>query len=81
MEIEERIKVVEVVALGMDPPVFLKAGDVVELGIDGLGQQRHQVGHSLARLFPVERAKRLLGFRVNEARARPAGRRLGAGWL
>ena len=31
------------VGLGMDPPVFLKAGDVVELGIDGLGQQRQRV--------------------------------------
>lgn len=28
------------VGLGFDPPVFLKAGDVVELGIDGLGTQR-----------------------------------------
>jgi 2-keto-4-pentenoate hydratase/2-oxohepta-3-ene-1,7-dioic acid hydratase in catechol pathway len=24
----------------MKPPVFLKAGDVVELGIEGLGQQK-----------------------------------------
>jgi len=31
------------VGLGMDPPVFLKAGDVVELGIEGLGQQRQRV--------------------------------------
>ncbi|NNE92403.1 MAG: fumarylacetoacetate hydrolase family protein [Verrucomicrobiales bacterium] len=28
------------VGLGFDPPQFLKAGDVVELGIDGLGQSR-----------------------------------------
>jgi len=27
------------VGLGMKPPVFLKAGDVVELGIEGMGQQ------------------------------------------
>ena len=31
------------VGLGFDPPVFLKAGDVVELGIEGLGQQRQRV--------------------------------------
>ena len=32
------------VALGMKPtPVYLKAGDVVELGIDGLGTSRQQV--------------------------------------
>ena len=28
------------VGLGMKPPVFLKAGDVVELGIEGLGTQK-----------------------------------------
>ncbi|TPM29137.1 fumarylacetoacetate hydrolase family protein [Mesorhizobium sp. B2-3-5] len=28
------------VGLGMKPPMFLKAGDVVELGIEGLGQQK-----------------------------------------
>ena len=28
------------VGLGMKPPTFLKAGDVIELGIEGLGQQR-----------------------------------------
>lgn len=28
------------VGLGMKPPTFLKAGDVVELGIEGLGNQR-----------------------------------------
>lgn len=31
------------VALGMKPPVYLKPGDVVELGIEGLGQQRQDV--------------------------------------
>jgi 2-keto-4-pentenoate hydratase/2-oxohepta-3-ene-1,7-dioic acid hydratase in catechol pathway len=31
------------VGLGFDPPVFLRAGDVVELGIDGLGRQRQHV--------------------------------------
>lgn len=31
------------VALGQDPPVFLKAGDLVELGIDKLGCQRQRV--------------------------------------
>jgi len=28
------------VGMGMKPPRYLKAGDVVELGIDGLGSQR-----------------------------------------
>ena len=28
------------VGLGFDPPRFLKSGDVVELGIDGLGESR-----------------------------------------
>jgi 2,4-didehydro-3-deoxy-L-rhamnonate hydrolase len=28
------------VGLGMKPPVYLKAGDIMELGIDGLGSQR-----------------------------------------
>ena len=28
------------VGLGFDPPVYLKDGDVVELGIDGLGMQK-----------------------------------------
>jgi 2,4-diketo-3-deoxy-L-fuconate hydrolase len=27
----------------MNPPTFLKAGDVVELGIDGLGSQRQRI--------------------------------------
>jgi 2,4-didehydro-3-deoxy-L-rhamnonate hydrolase len=31
------------VGLGMNPPVFLKAGDVVELGIDSLGESRQLV--------------------------------------
>ena len=31
------------VGLGMDPPRFLKPGDVVELGIDSLGFSKQQV--------------------------------------
>ncbi len=31
------------VGLGMKPPKYLKVGDVVELGIDGLGRSRQQV--------------------------------------
>ena len=31
------------VGMGMKPPKFLKAGDVMELGIDGLGSQRQTV--------------------------------------
>ena len=31
------------VGMGMKPPRFLEAGDVVELGIEGLGQQRQDV--------------------------------------
>lgn len=31
------------VGMGMTPPVYLRAGDRVELGISGLGQQRQQV--------------------------------------
>ena len=31
------------VGFGMKPPVYLKGGDVVELGIDGLGVQRQRV--------------------------------------
>ncbi|AMP97716.1 Ureidoglycolate lyase [Pedobacter cryoconitis] len=31
------------VGLGFNPPVYLKAGDVVELGIDGLGTSRQEV--------------------------------------
>jgi 2-keto-4-pentenoate hydratase/2-oxohepta-3-ene-1,7-dioic acid hydratase in catechol pathway len=37
------------VGMGMDPQVFLRAGDVVELGIKGLGTQRQTVrAHGLA---------------------------------
>jgi 2,4-diketo-3-deoxy-L-fuconate hydrolase len=31
------------VGLGFKPPIYLKAGDVVELGIEGLGRQRQRV--------------------------------------
>jgi len=31
------------VGLGMNPPMYLQAGDVVDLGIDGLGESRQQV--------------------------------------
>ena len=31
------------VALGMRPPKYLKAGDIVELGIDGLGESRQKL--------------------------------------
>ncbi|MDB5110400.1 MAG: fumarylacetoacetate hydrolase family protein [Mucilaginibacter sp.] len=31
------------VGLGMNPPVYLKPGDIVELGIDGLGTSKQQV--------------------------------------
>ncbi len=31
------------VALGMKPPRFLKPGDVIDLGIEGLGTQRQTV--------------------------------------
>ncbi len=31
------------VAAGFDPPKWLKAGDVIEMGIDGLGEQKHEV--------------------------------------
>ncbi len=31
------------VGLGCKPPEYLKPGDVVELGVEGLGQQRHDV--------------------------------------
>jgi 2-keto-4-pentenoate hydratase/2-oxohepta-3-ene-1,7-dioic acid hydratase in catechol pathway len=31
------------VALGMKPPQYLKAGDVVEVGIEGLGESRQIV--------------------------------------
>jgi 2-keto-4-pentenoate hydratase/2-oxohepta-3-ene-1,7-dioic acid hydratase in catechol pathway len=29
--------------MGFDPPVWLRSGDVMELGIDGLGSQRQAV--------------------------------------
>ena len=31
------------VGMGQNPPVYLKPGDVMELGIDGLGAQRQEV--------------------------------------
>jgi len=31
------------VGLGMNPPVYLNAGDVVELGVEGLGESRQKV--------------------------------------
>jgi 2-keto-4-pentenoate hydratase/2-oxohepta-3-ene-1,7-dioic acid hydratase in catechol pathway len=31
------------VGLGLNPPVYLKAGDEIELGIDGLGVQKQKV--------------------------------------
>jgi len=31
------------VGMGQTPPIYLKAGDVVELGVEGLGQQRQDV--------------------------------------
>ncbi len=31
------------IGLGMKPPQYLKVGDVVELGIEGLGESRQQV--------------------------------------
>jgi 2-keto-4-pentenoate hydratase/2-oxohepta-3-ene-1,7-dioic acid hydratase in catechol pathway len=31
------------VGMGQKPPVFLKEGDVVELGVEGLGVQRQRV--------------------------------------
>jgi 2-keto-4-pentenoate hydratase/2-oxohepta-3-ene-1,7-dioic acid hydratase in catechol pathway len=34
------------VGLGMKPPTFLRAGQVITLGIDGLGQQRQEVGQA-----------------------------------
>ena len=34
------------VGLGQEPPVFLKAGDIVELGIESLGRQRQRVAPS-----------------------------------
>ena len=34
------------VGLGFKPPIFIKPGDVIELGIEGLGEQR-QVAKTL----------------------------------
>ncbi|HST82000.1 MAG TPA: fumarylacetoacetate hydrolase family protein, partial [Kineosporiaceae bacterium] len=31
------------VALGMNPPLWLQAGDIMEVSIDGLGTQRQRV--------------------------------------
>ncbi len=31
------------VGLGMQPPLWLQPGDIVTLGIDGLGEQRQRV--------------------------------------
>lgn len=31
------------VGLGMNPPLYLKPGDIMELGIDGLGTSRQEV--------------------------------------
>ncbi|HEY4053779.1 MAG TPA: fumarylacetoacetate hydrolase family protein [Terriglobales bacterium] len=39
------------VGLGMKPPLYLKAGDVVELGITGLGESRQQVIAYDGRMF------------------------------
>lgn len=36
------------VGLGFKPPIFLKDGDVIELGIDGLGESR-QVAKAYAK--------------------------------
>lgn len=35
------------VGLGMNPPVYLRSGDVVELGIEGLGESRQKVTASV----------------------------------
>lgn len=32
------------VGMGQKPPTYLKGGEIIELGIDGLGQQRQKVG-------------------------------------
>jgi 2-keto-4-pentenoate hydratase/2-oxohepta-3-ene-1,7-dioic acid hydratase in catechol pathway len=34
------------VGLGQRPPLYLEAGDVMELGIEGLGGQRQVVGQA-----------------------------------
>ncbi|MCG5221080.1 fumarylacetoacetate hydrolase family protein [Streptosporangium sp. KLBMP 9127] len=33
-------------ALGMDPEAYPRAGDVVELEIDGLGRRRQRIGQA-----------------------------------
>jgi len=40
---ETRMRIVRYSGMGMRPPEFLKAGDVMELSIAGLGTQRHRV--------------------------------------
>jgi 2-keto-4-pentenoate hydratase/2-oxohepta-3-ene-1,7-dioic acid hydratase in catechol pathway len=37
------------VGLGLSPPTYLKDGDTMELGIDGLGTQTHAVIRSAAK--------------------------------
>ena len=47
------------VGLGMKPaPVYLKAGDVVTLGIEGLGEQRQRVVGSKGRAARVVRGEK-----------------------
>ena len=43
------------VGLGMKPPLYLKKGDVMTLGIEGLGEQRQEVVgvQGLNFLFPL----------------------------
>jgi len=31
------------VGLGMKPPTYLNVGDIVELGVDGLGESRQEI--------------------------------------
>jgi 2-keto-4-pentenoate hydratase/2-oxohepta-3-ene-1,7-dioic acid hydratase in catechol pathway len=31
------------VGMGMKPPLFLKVGDIITLGVEGLGEQRQTV--------------------------------------
>ena len=39
------------VGMGMKPPRFLKAGDVVTLGIEGLGEQRQSLAYKDAEQY------------------------------
>ena len=39
------------VGMGQKPPIYLKAGDVMELGIEGLGRQRQQVCAPIQRVL------------------------------